>query len=320
MTPKCTIEFGAMVIEKEAIGLISLSRSLGNEFSEAVEQILECTGKVIITGIGKSGHIARKIAATFASTGTPSVFIHPTEASHGDLGIIEKHDTVVAISKSGDSAELNDVLSYCRRFKIPIIGITANKNGNLATISNKVLFIPDIEEACPLGLAPTTSTTMIMALGDALASACLQIRNFKPAQFKVYHPGGKLGQKLSRIRDVMHKEGALPLISSSARLLEAVVEMSRGRFGCVGVIDTDNELIGVFTDGDLRRYLSTATDMTKPITELMHASPQYINPDAYIADLVNLFAERRIPSVFACVDKKPVGIIHFHDILEKGLI
>jgi arabinose-5-phosphate isomerase len=320
MTPETIIEYGAEIIEKEAQGLLSLSKSLGRNFSETVNTLVNCNGRVIVTGIGKSGHIARKIASTFASTGTPASFIHPAEASHGDLGMIETRDVVIALSKSGESMELSDTLAYCRRFGIPIIGITANPSASLAQLASQLLLIPEIEEACPLGLAPTTSTTMILALGDALAGACLRARNFQASQFKVFHPGGKLGQKLSRVRDVMHGIDELPLVPQTARLTEAVVEMSRGRFGCVGVLNADRRLTGIFTDGDLRRHFQTATDLSHPIASLMHPSPEQISPEALVADVAHLFTARRIPSVFACVDDKPVGIVHVHDLLQKGFI
>lgn len=320
MTFESIIGQGAEIINKEAYGLMKLSQSLGTPFAETVDALVRCAGRVIVTGIGKSGHISRKIASTLASTGTPATFIHPAEASHGDLGMIGKLDIVIAVSKSGESLELSDTLSYCKRFGIPIIGITANTTGTLAQIANHLLLIPDIEEACPLGLAPTTSTTMILALGDALAGACLMARNFQISQFKTFHPGGKLGQKLSRVRDVMHGVHELPLVSSAAKLTDAVIEMSRGRFGCVGIVDAEQRLNGIFTDGDLRRHFRTATDFDHPIVALMHASPVQISPDLFIADVIHLFTEHRIPSVFVCINGKPVGIIHVHDLLEKGFI
>lgn len=318
MKSKNIIDYGTQIIHKEAHGLLILSQSLGSAFAETVETLVACSGRVIITGIGKSGHIARKIASTFASTGTPATFIHPAEASHGDLGMIEKRDIVIVVSKSGESIELSDTLEYCRRFGIHIVAITANQNGSLAKIANRLLLIPDIEEACPLGLAPTTSTTMILALGDALSGACLQARNFQASQFKIFHPGGRLGQKLSRVSDVMHGAQWLPLVPQTARLSEAIIEMSRGRFGCVGILDVDQRLEGIFTDGDLRRHFHTATDLDHPIVALMHPSPAQINPDTLIADVLHLFTERRIPSVFVCIDNKPVGIVHVHDLLQKG--
>lgn len=320
MTPKNIIDYGVEIIDKEAHGLMALSQSLGTSFAETVEVIVACTGRVIVTGIGKSGHIARKIASTFASTGTTATFIHPAEASHGDLGMIEKRDIVIAVSKSGESVELGDTLGYCKRFGILIVGITANPNGSLAQIANRLLLIPDIDEACPLGLAPTTSTTMVLALGDALSSACLRVRDFQASQFKIFHPGGKLGQKLTRVRDVMHGAQELPVVPQNAQLSEAIKEMSRGRFGCVGIIGINQELIGIFTDGDLRRHFLTATDLNHPITTLMHPSPLKVNPDALIEDVLHLFTERRIPSVFVCTNDKPVGIVHVHDLLQKGFI
>lgn len=320
MTPKTIIDYGAQIIEKEAQGLHALSKAVDEHFAEAVDSLVKCSGRVIVTGIGKSGHIARKIASTLASTGTPASFIHPAEASHGDLGMIEKRDIVLAVSKSGESMELSDTLTYCRRFGVYIIAITANPKGSLAQLSNLILLIPDIAEACPLGLAPTTSTAMILALGDALAGACLQVRNFPASQFKIFHPGGKLGQKLLRVRDVMHGIQELPLVPLTAQLTDAIMEMSRGRFGCVGVFDADEQLIGIFTDGDLRRHFRTSTDLNQPISALMHKSPEQISPEALIADVIYIFTERRIPSVFVCINNIPVGIVHVHDLLQKGFI
>jgi arabinose-5-phosphate isomerase len=320
MTPKTIIDFGVQIIEKEAQGLQALSKAVDKYFVDAVNSIVKCTGRVVVTGIGKSGHIARKIASTLASTGTPAIFIHPAEASHGDLGMIEKRDIVIAVSKSGESMELSDTLTYCRRFGVYIIAITANPMGSLAQLSNLVLLIPNIAEACPLGLAPTTSTAMILALGDALAGACLQVRKFPATQFKIFHPGGKLGQKLSRVREVMHGLQELPLVPQTAQLTDAIMEMSRGRFGCVGVVDSDQQLRGIFTDGDLRRYFRTSTDLNQPIAALMHKSPEQISSDALIADVLHIFTERRIPSVFVCVNNIPVGIVHVHDLLQKGFI
>jgi arabinose-5-phosphate isomerase len=214
---------------------------------------------------------------------------------------------------------MGDVLAYCRRFGIPVIAITAVGDSSLAKAAKHLLLLPSPQEACPLGLAPTTSTTMALALGDALAIACLRGRDFQPAQFREFHPGGKLGQKLTRVRDVMHSGDLLPIVGRTARVSDAVIEMSRGRLGCVGVVDESGSLAGIFTDGDLRRHFC-AVNIDKPITDFMHRSPQRVSPDALIADVVYLFTEKRIPSVFVCVDDQPIGIVHVHDVLQKGFI
>lgn len=313
------ILWGQDTIRQEAHGLEQLAAFLNSKFSDAVDVILGASGRIVVLGIGKSGHIGRKIAATFASTGSPSLFVHPTEASHGDLGMIEKRDVVLIISKSGESTELSDTIGYCRRFHIPIIAITENEDSSLGRAAIHVLALPQIKEACPLNLAPTTSTTMALALGDALATACLQAREFRPAQFHELHPGGKLGQKLTRVRDVMHGREFLPLVQETTTLSDAILEMSKGRFGCVGVVDLEGKLTGIFTDGDLRRRLKEI-NLKKKISTLMHRSPQSIDPDLLIEDVAFLFTEKRIPSVFVCIDRLPVGIIHIHDLLQRGFV
>lgn len=308
-------------IRLEGKSLYVLADSLVNStsFIEAVQGILHCNGRIVICGIGKSGHIAKKMAATFASTGTPSFFVHPAEASHGDLGMIDRQDLVIAISKSGESIELENILLYCRRFDIPIIAITAHAQSSLGKAANHLLLLPNLPEVCPMGLAPTTSTTMTLALGDALAIACIKARDFIPENFKIYHPGGKLGQKLSKVRDVMHTIDHLPLLQPDSTVSEAVLEMSKGRFGCVGIINSLGELIGIFTDGDLRRHFK-ASNLEKKIQELMSSSPYQLDPDSFIADVVNLFAKRRIPSAFVCVQQKPIGLIHIHDLFQRGYL
>lgn len=311
--------WGATAIRQEAAGLESLAHALDAAFPAAVNLLLACQGRVVVVGMGKSGHVARKIAATLASTGTPALFVHPAEASHGDLGMIDKRDVVIALSKSGESPELGDILTYCRRFGIPVLAVTAQPESSLGRSARHVLRLPTVDEACPLGLAPTTSTTMSLALGDALAIACQRARDFQPAQFREFHPGGKLGQKLTRVRDVMHGAELLPLVAQTVLVKEAVVQMSRGRFGCVGIVDGDGLLVGIFTDGDLRRHIS-AVSLERPVDEYMTRNPYRIEPDALIADVAYLFTEKRIPSVFACSAGKPVGLVHVHDLLQKGFV
>lgn len=312
-------EIGRLAIQAEANALKQLARELDERFDAAVQAILACKGKVVTCGIGKSGHIARKMASTFASTGTPAIFLHPAEASHGDLGVIERRDVVIAISKSGESAELSDVLAYCRRFGIPLLAITAVPDSSLGRSATAVLKLPQADEVCPLGLAPTTSMVMTLALGDALAVACIEARNFKASEFREFHPGGKLGKKLLRVSDAMHTGSELPLVERGATVREAVIEMSRGRFGCVGVIGRERELLGIFTDGDLRRNLS-AEIIDCPIGDYMFASPHRIEPDALLVDAVNQMNRYRIPSLFVVNAGIPVGIIHLHDILASGVV
>lgn len=313
------IDTAKAAIEIEINSLTQLSNSIGKQFSYAVLEILKSSGRVVVVGMGKSGHVARKIAATLSSTGTPALFLHPAEASHGDLGMICNDDLVIAISKSGETIELLDTISYCRRFGIKIIAITANNSSTLACSADHVLLLPDAPEACPLGLAPTASTTSTMALGDAIAIACLQARDFKASEFRDFHPGGKLGQKLTRVEDIMHGPEMLPLVHETASLSDAVIEMSRGRFGCVGIVDEEQILRGIFTDGDLRRAFSGA-DLNAPIRELMTPDPHSIAPNALIEDVAKLFSDTHIPSVFACLNGRPVGLVHVHDLLQRGFI
>jgi arabinose-5-phosphate isomerase len=284
-------KIGFEVIQVEAKALEQLAQSLDAVFSTAVTKITETTGRIIVSGIGKSGHIARKISATFASTGTPSLFLHPAEASHGDLGMITKKDILLILSKSGESPELADVVGFCKRHRITIIAITSNPNSSLGMISHIVLKIPDIPEACPLGLAPSTSTTMALAMGDALAIACHRQRNFNPQDFREYHPGGKLGQKLSRAKDVMCRDAEIPLVKTSATVGDGILEMTRTRLGCVGVVDDEGIYVGILTDGDLRRNFNSSL-VDKKIVEVMSTSPFQISEDTLVQDVAALFSRR----------------------------
>ena len=312
-------DIGAKTIRAEADALTELADILGEGFDRAVSMILDMDGRLVVSGIGKSGHIGRKISSTFASTGTPSFFIHPAEASHGDLGMIDRRDIVLAISKSGESPELRDIVAYCCRHDIPLLAITENPDSALGKAATVVLLLPKLSEACPLGVAPTTSTTMTLALGDALAVACLSHRDFRLHNFREFHPGGKLGQKLARVRDIMHSGNELPIVPLGASIGDAILEMTRTRFGCVGIVDREGKLVGIFTDGDLRRNFPTMV-IDHPIDKLMTMNPWKITMDALIEDVAHLFAVHRIPSVFVIVDEKPVGIIHVHDLFERGLV
>ncbi|WP_051927373.1 KpsF/GutQ family sugar-phosphate isomerase [Ruegeria halocynthiae] len=309
------------VLETEIAGLQKLRQTTLTDtaFTDAIKLLVSCRGRIVVTGIGKSGHIGRKMSATFSSTGRPSYFLHAAEANHGDLGLITKEDVVIAISNSGESQELFHTLSYCQRFGIPIIGITARQTGTLAQQSTYTLLLPEAEEACPLGLAPTTSTTLTLALGDALAVATMTATGFTADGFHVYHPGGKLGQLLTLARDIMHTGDALPLVTKGTSLMETLLEMSSKRLGCVGVCDTDGSLIGIFTDGDLRRHMSAVSQET-PVDCMMSADPLMLNPNEPLSVVARTMSEKRVPSVFLCEDKCPKGILHIHDLLSRGLV
>lgn len=276
-------------------------------------------GRIILSGIGKSGHIAIKIASTFSSTGTPAQYIHPTEASHGDLGMISQKDVVLIISKSGESQELSDIVNYCRRNAITLVALTAIAQSSLGKMATHVLLMPNCPEALPLGVAPTTSTVMSLALGDALALAVLEIRDFQVSHFREFHPGGKLGRKLMRVRDIMHAGDELPVMNLGETLGKAVLEMTRTRFGCVAVVDEAKALVGIFTDGDLRRHFS-ASAINQRVDELMTREPKQISPDALVSDVAHLFSVKRIPSVFVTENGCPVGIVHVHDLLGGNFL
>lgn len=313
------LAIGRQAIRAEAQGLLQMADQLGEPFARAVALISASAGKVVVSGMGKSGHIARKIAATFSSTGTPAIFIHPAEASHGDLGMLSRNDIVLAISKSGESPELSDIINYCRRHGMPILAITARSDSTLGRMANETLLLPDVAEACPLGLAPTTSTTMALALGDALAISCLQRRNFGAADFREFHPGGKLGLRLKRVCDIMYTGADVPLVKEDATLSVAILEMTRTRLGCVGIVDHAGLLVGIFTDGDLRRSFSNGL-IERPIREVMTANPYEMAPEALMEDVAHLFSTQRIPSVFVTQNGKPIGVVHVHNLLGSGLI
>ncbi|MGD0639471.1 MAG: KpsF/GutQ family sugar-phosphate isomerase [Roseiarcus sp.] len=290
---------------------------LGPAFRRAVETISQARGRVIVTGMGKSGHIARKIAATLASTGQPAFFVHAAEASHGDLGMVQNNDVVVAVSWSGETAELAAIITYVKRFAIPLIAITANGDSALGREADIRLRLPKAQEACPIGLAPTTSTTMQLVLGDALAIALLQAKGFTARDFKVFHPGGKLGAKLAYVRDVMHRDERIPRIRVGAKMADAIVEMSSKGFGCVGVFDGSQALVGIITDGDLRRHLKSNMTVDTPVEEVMTRAPRTIAPDALVAEALDIIS-RKISALLVVEDGAVVGIVHFHDLLRVG--
>ena len=305
-----------LALEADALGL--MSRNLGDAFVKAVETILAAKGRVICTGIGKSGHVARKIAATMASTGTQAYFVHATEASHGDLGMIGQDDVVLALSKSGETKELADMLSYAKRYSIPLIGMTAKADSTLGRTADILLQVPDAAEACAETNAPTTSTTLMIAMGDALAVALLESKGFKADHFKVFHPGGKLGAMLRSAADLMHKSAELPLVAVGTPFIEAVKSMSGKGFGVLGVTSADGKLAGIVTDGDLRRYLTSGKTATV-IDDVMNTTPLTAAPDQLAADVLRTMNERKITQIFIVESGRPVGIIHMHDLLKSGL-
>jgi len=295
--------------------------SLAARFDAAVALITRATGRVIVTGMGKSGHVGRKIAATLASTGTPAYFVHPGEASHGDLGMIQSGDAILALSWSGETAELADIITYSRRYGIALVALTSNAESALGREADVCLDLPKSEEACPNGLAPTTSTTMQLVMGDALAVALLEARGFTAQDFRQFHPGGKLGANLSFVRDIMHKDEAVPLVPLGARMEQALIEMTGKRFGCVGVIDEAGLLVGIITDGDLRRRMKVSHDLlAEPVELVMTPRPMTIGPDTMAAEALALLNETK-RSVVLVVDGhlKPVGIVHLHDLYRVGV-
>jgi arabinose-5-phosphate isomerase len=285
-----------------------------------VETLAQVKGRVTVTGMGKSGHIARKIAATLSSTGTPAQFVHPAEASHGDLGMLAEGDAVLALSNSGDTAELEDIVAYTRRFRIPLLAMTRGGGSALAEAADVTLLVPASAEACPMGLAPTTSTTMMLALGDALAVALLERKGFSSGDFQVLHPGGKLGQKLLRVADIMHDGDAVPLVRRNAVMAEAILVMTTKSFGCVGVTDDAGRLIGIVTDGDLRRHMADDDLLRATVDKVMSGKPKTIRPQALAAEALGQMNASAITSLFAVDDKRrPLGILHIHDCLRAGI-
>lgn len=302
----------------ETEGLTALSDSLGMEFIEALDRLERVEGRVIVTGMGKSGHIGCKIAATLASTGTPSQFVHPAEASHGDLGMVARGDAIIALSNSGNTPELAAIVSYSRRFNIPLIAITSRRKSVLGEAADTVLLLPPVDEACPMGLAPTTSTTMALALGDAMAIALLERRGFSPEDFQVFHPGGSLGKKLVRVSDIMHGPGELPLCQPESSMKEAIITMSAMTFGCVGVVDAAGELIGIITDGDLRRHIDSNL-LEQSAGDVMTGAPLTIRAGALAVEALRLMHAHKITSLFVVEEGRPIGFLRMHDLLREGV-
>jgi arabinose-5-phosphate isomerase len=309
-------------LEIEADGIAALAAALQNgladPFAEAVGLLKAARGRVIVTGMGKSGHVGQKLAATFASTGTPAFFVHPSEASHGDLGMITREDVILAMSWSGETVEMKNIITYTRRFKVPLIAITSRRVSALGKASDVVLELPRAKEACPHGLAPTTSTTMQLALGDCLAIALLEAKGFTAHDFKTFHPGGSLGAQLKFVADVMHKGDRMPLARDTEAMSSALVTMTQKAFGCLGVVDRNGRLIGIITDGDLRRHMGE--DLLKATTgAIMTRKPKTVAPGLLASAALELLNASRITAVFVVEKGKPVGIMHVHDLLRAGV-
>ncbi len=311
------VETGRRVIAAEAAALTTLAASLGDAFAQAVETLFNAKGRIILTGVGKSGHVARKIAATMASTGTPAFFVHAGEASHGDLGMVGPGDVVVALSKSGEARELADMLTYAKREGIPVVGMTAVAASALGRAADIPLILPDAPEATPHVDAPTTSTTLQIALGDALAVALLERRGFTASDFRLYHPGGKLGAALRTVADLMHAGDVMPLVSPDTSMSDALLVMTEKRFGCVGVVDDQGNLMGMITDGDLRRHIDGLLNHTAG--QVMTNHPRTVAPSSLAAEALKIM-EGRITVLFVTEHDRPVGILHVHDLLRVGVI
>jgi arabinose-5-phosphate isomerase len=308
---------GKRVIRREAEALASLAETLGEGFSDAVGLLMAAEGRVILSGMGKSGHIARKIAATFASTGTPAHFVHPAEASHGDLGMVAKGDVLIVLSNSGETPELADILDHAKRFAIPLIGVAGRAGSTLLRQSDVALLLPDVPEACETGIVPTTSTTMTLALGDALAIALMEHRAFTPEHFRMFHPGGKLGARLLRVRDLMHLDP--PLVPEGMEMGEVLLTITRSGFGMVGVTDAAGKLAGIITDGDLRRHMEGL--LSRKAGEVMTQGPRTIGPEALAGEALALMNDRKITCLLVTEgDRDATGILHVHDCLRAGVV
>jgi arabinose-5-phosphate isomerase len=319
---RADLDVARTVLATEAAGLRALADALDDSFTRAVDLLAGATGRVVVSGMGKSGHVARKIAATLASTGTPALFVHPAEASHGDLGMIVPGDAVLALSNSGETAELADLIAHATRFGLPLVAITGRAGSTLAKAATAALLLPAAREACPMGLAPTTSTTMQLALGDALAVALITRRGFGAADFRTFHPGGRLGARLRLVHDLMHGAAELPLARLGSAVRDAIPVISAGRFGCVGITDAEGLLRGIITDGDLRRALGP-TLLDAAVEDIMTRAPRTIGADALAAEALHVMnaPERPITALFVIdADGRPVGLLHMHDLLRAGLV
>ena len=309
-------------LDAEASGITALAAAIGNGLGDsllaAVALMRGARGRIIVTGMGKSGHIGRKIAATLASTGTPAFFVHPGEASHGDLGMITADDVIMALSWSGETVELRDLIDYSRRFRIGLIAITANAASTLGAAADVALELPHAREACPHNLAPTTSSLMQLALGDALAIALLETRGFTALDYQILHPGGKLGAMLRFVRDIMHDRAAMPLVRLGTPMSAAIVEMSAKSFGCVAIADRHDRLVGIITDGDLRRHMR-ADLLDARVEDIMTRSPKTVRPDQIASEVLELLNASKISAALVVEAGKPIGIVHLHDLLRIGV-
>jgi len=316
------IESATRTLQFETEGLSGLKAALADGLSEsfgkAIAMMRSCHGRIIVTGMGKSGHVGLKVAATLSSTGTPAFFVHPSEASHGDLGMITKQDMILAFSWSGETVELGNIVSYSRRFAVPLIAVTSNPDSTLGTSADLVLALPQAKEACPHGLAPTTSTVMQLALGDCLAIALLESKGFTARDFKALHPGGQLGARLKFVGDLMHKADRLPLAPADGIMADAIVVMTKKALGCLGVVDGDGLLKGIITDGDLRRHMGDGL-LAKRIGDIMTPAPKTVTPDLLASAALELINASSITALFVVEDGRPVGIIHIHDLLRAGV-
>ena len=311
------VQAAKKVLQSEADALETLKNDLPNDFSDLIKLILNLNGRVIVSGVGKSGHIGNKIAATLASTGTPAYFVHATEASHGDLGMITEKDLCLLISNSGETSEIFDIVAHARRFSIPVATISSNTESTLVKAADFKLCLPVVEEACPIGMAPTTSTTMMLALGDALAVALMEAKNFNTENFKVLHPGGKLGAKMMMVSQVMHKCDALPLVETQTSMKETLLTMSSKGFGIAAVVNEKDFLVGVITDGDLRRHINDL--MSKTAGDIASLSPITVVGETFVVDALKLMQENKITVlIVTSAENKPVGVLHIQDLLKVG--
>lgn len=305
-------------IDCEIEAIEELKNLLDDNLTKALDAIQNAKGRIILSGMGKSGHIAKKIAASLASTGTPSFFMHPAEASHGDLGMVTNDDVIIAISNSGESKELIDVLNYAKRFGITLIAITKNPDSSLGKAGDIVLKLPKSKEACPLGLAPTSSTTATLVLGDIITVAMIERRGFSKTQFNERHPGGKLGSVLQRVKDLMHTNDEMPILNENSNINEIILEMTSKRLGCVGFVNNDGIFTGMFTDGDLRRCLNH--NLQNSIAkDIMTKNPITINPEMFASEAIKIMNQKKITNIFVLENNKPIGTIHIHDLLQKGI-
>ena len=312
---KKIINSAKRTLSSELSSIKNIKSTFNNNFCKAINLIYNTKGKIVITGVGKSAHIGNKISATLTSTGTPSYFVHATEASHGDLGSIKKDDCVIAISNSGETSELNNIIQFTKRFNIKLISITSNSKSTLHKNSTVGILYKKPIEACPLNLAPTSSTSMSMIIGDCIAISLLELRGFKSTQFKSLHPGGNLGKDLKNLSEVMHSKKELPLANLNEKMSSALLTMTKKSFGCVGVINQKKEIVGIITDGDLRRKLNSKFFEIKA-AEIMTKNPTVANKKMLVGEAINLMNSKKITSLFICDKKKPLGIVHIHDLLR----